>query len=172
MSSISAAGLVALLAVVGVSTIWSTGVILWAMWTSDALKSIGMVIPLVSFLLILRAWRSLAWEMDGSWWGFALLLATAILVKMREQSSMVLVLSPEWNLYIPPPSLVVVAYAVGVVLLFGGGRLLRAALFPLLLLLFVNPVPHLFNVYVDLPLQRVSAHVARGFAMANRKSVV
>jgi len=136
------------------------------MWTSDALKSIGMVIPLVSFLLILRAWRSLAWEMDGSWWGFALLLATAILVKMREQSIMVLVLSPEWNLYIPPPSLVVVAYAVGVVLLFGGGRLLRAALFPLLLLLFVNPVPHLFNVYVDLPLQRVSAHVARGFAMA------
>ena len=139
---------------------------LWAMWTSDPLKSIGMVIPVVSFVLVLRVWRSLGWEMHGSWWGFVLLLGTAILVKMREQSVMILVLSPQWNLYIPPPSLVIVAYGVGLTLLFGGRRLVRASLFPLLLLLFVNPVPHLFNVYVDLPLQRASAHVARGFAMA------
>ncbi len=139
---------------------------LWAMWTTDALKSIGMIIPIVSFLLILRVWRSLGWEMEGTWWGFVLLLAVSILVKLRDQSIMVLVLSPEWSLYIPPPSLVVFAYAIGIVLLFGGLRLFRASLFPLILLLFVNPVPHLFNVYVDLPLQRASAHVARGFAMA------
>jgi exosortase J len=139
---------------------------LWALWTTDALKSIGMVIPLVSFLLILRAWRSLGWRMDGTWWGFALLLGTAILVKMREQTVMVFELSSAWSIYIPPPSLVVFAYAAGLVLLFGGRRLFRAALFPLILLLFVNPIPHLFNVYVDLPLQRASAHVARAFAMA------
>lgn len=162
----SAAACVAALAILGVATIWSSGVILWAMWTTDALKSIGMVIPVVSFLLILRAWRSLGWEMQGSWWGFVLLLATAIVVKLREQSIMVLVLSPEWNLYIPPPSLVVFAYGIGLVLFFGGRRLVRASLFPLILLLFVNPIPHLFNVYVDLPLQRASAHIARGFAMA------
>ena len=161
-----AAGFVAILAILGVASIWSSSVMLWALWTTDALKSIGMVIPVVSFLLILRVWRSLGWEMDGTWWGFALLLATAILVKMREQSVMVLVLGPEWNLYIPPPSVVVFAYGVGLVLLSGGRRLFRASLFPLILLLFVNPVPHLFNVYVDLPLQRASAHVARGFAMA------
>ena len=125
-----------------------------------------MVIPVVSFLLILRVWRTQHWQLDGSWWGFALLFATAVVVKLREQSILVLVLSPEWNLYIPPPSLVVLAYGVGFVLLFGGWRLLRASVFPLVLLLFVNPVPHLFNVYVDLPLQRASAHVARGFAMA------
>jgi exosortase J len=139
---------------------------LWSLWTTDALKSIGMIVPVISFLLILRAWHSLGWEMDGTWWGFALLLGTAILVKMREQSVMVLVVAPEWNLYIPPPSLVVFAYGVGMVLLFGGKRLFRASLFPLILLLFVNPIPHLFNVYVDLPLQRASAHVARAFAMA------
>jgi len=166
VSSALAAALVGLLAILGITTIWSSGVILWAMWTTDALKSIGMVIPVVSFLLVLRAWRSIGWEMDGTWWGFALLLTVAILVKLREQSIMVLVLSPEWSLYIPPPSLVVFAYGVGLVLLFGGTRLFRAALFPLILLLFVNPIPHLFNVYVDLPLQRASAHVARGFAMA------
>jgi len=166
ISSPIAAGLAGLLAVLGIATIWSAGEILWAMWTTDALKSIGMVIPVVSFLLVLRAWRSLGWETDGTWWGFALLVAIAILVKLREQSIMVLVLSPEWSLYIPPPSLVVFAYGVGLVLLFGGRRLFRASLFPLILLLFVNPIPHVFNVYVDLPLQRASAHVARGFAIA------
>ena len=45
-------------------------------------------------------------------------------------------------------------------------RLYRAALFPIVLIWFVNPIPHIFNVYVDLPLQRVSAHVARAFAIA------
>ena len=166
MSPTVAAGLVVLLSILGIATIWSAGVQLWALWTTDALKSIGMIIPVVSLLLVVRAWRSLGWEMDGSWWGFALLLATAILVKMREQTIMILVLSPEWNLYIPPASLVMFAYGVGAVLLFGGPRLFRASIFPLILLLFVNPVPHIFNVYVDLPLQRVSAHVARGFAIA------
>ena len=38
--------------------------------------------------------------------------------------------------------------------------------FPLVLLWFVNPIPHIFNVFVDLPLQRASAHVARAFAIA------
>jgi exosortase J len=166
VSPAMAATIVAALAVLGVSTIWSMGLSLWGLWTTDALKSIGMVIPLVSFLLILRAWRSLGWEMDGTWWGFAILLATAIVVKLREQAVMVLVLSPQWNLNFPPASVVALAYGAGLVLLFGGRRLFRASVFPLVLLLFVNPIPHLFNVYVDLPLQRASAHVARGFAMA------
>jgi exosortase J len=52
------------------------------------------------------------------------------------------------------------------VLLFGGTRLFRSALFPVVLLWFVNPIPHIFNVFVDLPLQRASAHVARAFAIA------
>jgi exosortase J len=56
-----------------------------------------------------------------------------------------------------------------VVLLLGGVRLFRAALFPILLLWFVNPVPHVFNQLVDLPLQAASAHIARGFAMALRQ---
>jgi exosortase J len=57
------------------------------------------------------------------------------------------------------------AYGSGVVLLFGGVRLYRAALFPILLLWFANPIPHVFSLWVDLPLQRVSAHIARAFAM-------
>jgi exosortase J len=160
------AAIAALLAVLGLTTIWSSLLYLWAMWSTDALKSIGMVVPAVSFVLVLRAWRSLGWELDGTWWGFALLVATAVLVRIREQAVMLLVLSPQWTLTFPPHSLVMFAYGAGLVLLFGGRRLFRAALFPLLFLFLVNPVPHVFNVFVDLPLQRASAHVARAFAMA------
>ena len=165
-SASRSAGFAALLAILGVSTIWSTMVVLWSMWTTDALKSIGMFVPLVSFVLILRVWRSLGWEMEGSWWGLVILVVTAAVVHVRDQAILVFVFSPQWSIYVPPQSLVVFAYGAGVVLLFGGKRLFRAALFPLILLWFVNPIPHIFNVFVDLPLQRVSAHVARAFAMS------
>jgi len=49
--------------------------------------------------------------------------------------------------------------------LLGGVRVWRAALFPLALLLLVNPVPKAFQL-VDLPLQFVSAQVAHSFALA------
>jgi exosortase J len=58
-----------------------------------------------------------------------------------------------------------IGYAAGAVLLLGGPRLFRAALFPILLLWFVNPVPNAFSRLVDLPLQTVSAHIARAFAV-------
>lgn len=133
---------------------------------TDALKSIGMMIPLVSFVLILRVWQKLQWEMQGSWWGLVILAATIAAVHLRNQAVLVFVFSPEWNIYIPPPSLIAFAYGAGAVLLFGGPRLFRAALFPIVLLWFVNPIPHIFNVFVDLPLQRISAYVARAFAIA------
>lgn len=161
-----AAGFAAVLAVLGVCSIWSTAAALWQLWTMDALKSIGMMVPLISFVLILRVWRSQSWQMEGSWWGLAILAVTIAAVHVRDQAVLVLVVSPKWAVYFPPHSLVAFAYGAGVVLLFGGTRLFRAALFPIVLLWFVNPIPHFFNVLVDLPLQRVSAHVARAFAIA------
>ena len=158
--------LACVLAVLGLASIGSAALQLWALWVTDALKSIGMVVPLVSFLLILRVWRSLGWELEGSWWGLAVLVATALLVRFRDQAVLLLYLGPAWTLSLPPVSIVIFLYGLGVVLLFGGPRLARASVFPLLLLLFVNPIPHVFNTFVDLPLQRASAHVARGFAMA------
>src|SRR5277367_1844351 len=83
LSTSWAAGLVALLALLGLSTILSTMNALWFLWTTDALKSIGMFIPVVSFVLILRAWKSLGWEMEGSWWGLVILVADAFLVHLR-----------------------------------------------------------------------------------------
>jgi exosortase J len=160
------AGLATVFAVLGLCSIWSTVGLLWQLWTLDALKSIGMMIPLVSAVLILRVWRSQQWQMHGSLWGLVILMVTIAAVHIRDQAILVFVVSPQWAVYFPPHSLVAFAYVSGVVLLFGGTRLYRAALFPIILIWFVNPIPHIFNVYVDLPLQRVSAHVARTFAIA------
>ena len=165
LSPVQFAALAATLAALGLATIWPTMVALWTMWTTDALKSIGMVVPLVSAALILRAWRGIGWRTEGTWWGLALLLFAMLLAHFQEQATLILVISPSWSTALPPPSLVLLMYGSGVVLLFGGKRLYRAALFPILLLWFANPIPHIFSLFVDLPLQRVSAHIARAFAM-------
>lgn len=159
------AALATAVAVLGLSVIWPAVVSLWVMWTTDALKSIGMMVPLVSLILILRAWRRLGWEMDGTWWGLPLLLIAIAAVWTQQRSVLLLVVSPNWATALPPPSLVLLAYGSGAVLLIGGVRLYRAALFPILLLWFANPVPHAFSLLVDMPLQTVSAHIARSFAM-------
>lgn len=161
---IAAVGFSVALGVAGLFSISSTFSTLWAMWTTDPLKSIGALIPIVSIILILRVWRSLGWTLQGNWWGLVILAATIAVVHVRDQAVIALVLSPSWTIVLPPYSLVVLAYTVGFVLLFGGVRLLRAARFPVALMWFVNPVPHFFNRYIDLPLQHASAMVARSFA--------
>jgi exosortase J len=155
-----------LLGLSGLFAISSTWSALWAMWMTDPLKSIGCLVPLVSLVLILRAWRSTDWSTEGNWWGLAVLATTIAVVHLRDQAVLELVLSPSWSITLPPHSMIAVAYATGVVLFFGGVRLLRAARFPVVLMWFVNPVPHIFNRYVDLPLQHASAVIARSFAHA------
>jgi exosortase J len=155
-----------LLGVAGLFAISSTCNALWDMWMNDPLKSIGGLIPIASLVLILRVWRSLRWETEGTWWGLAILAATIAVVHVRDQAVIEMVLSPSWSIVLPPHSLVAVMYSAGVVLLFGGVRLLRAAWFPVALMWFVIPVPHFFNRFIDLPLQHASAVIARSFAHA------
>jgi exosortase J len=166
LAPVQFAALGAVFAALGVATVWPTAQALWKMWMAEPTKSIGMAIPVVSLVLVLRAWRALGWRAEGSWWGLAVLLATAAAVWTQQRAVLVLVVTPHWSTVLPPASLVAVGYAAGAVLLLGGTRLFRAALFPILLLWFVNPVPHAFSLLVDLPLQTVSAHMARAFAMA------
>src|SRR5215469_9801033 len=162
----SIVALVVALSAAGLFAISSTCAVLWSMWMNDPLKSIGGLVPLVSLLLILRVWRSLRWEMDGTWWGLAILAVTIGVVHVRGQAIIEMVLSPSWSIVLPPYSMVAVAYTAGIVLLFGGMRLLRVAWFPVMLMWFVNPVPHFFNRFIDLPLQHASAVIARSFAHA------
>jgi exosortase J len=165
--SLARAGLLAtLLSVVGIFAVYSSVFAVWKMWTLDPLKSIGGFVPIISLILILRIWRSLSWEMDGSWWGLVILAATFALVHLRDVAIMELVLSPSWSLFLPPHSLVAVAYAAGAVLLFGGKKLLWRAKFPVALMWLVDPVPNYFTVHIDLPLQHMSSMIARGFAHA------
>ncbi|MGI4829676.1 MAG: exosortase J [Janthinobacterium lividum] len=154
------------LSVVGILCLLPTDLFLWALWSTDPLKSIGAFVPPISLLLILRAWRALDWDTRGTWWGLVLLAVTVLTVHLREHAVLELVLSPSWSIFLPPHSLVAFAYGSGVVLLFGGTRLYRAAVFPVCLLWLVNPVPHVFNRFVDLPLQHASAATARAFAHA------
>lgn len=165
LSPVQFAALATTLAVLGLSTIWPTVLGLWTLWTTDALRSIGMAIPPVSLILILRAWRTLGWQAKGTWWGLLLLLIPMAMIRVQQNAVLILVVSPQWSILLPPLWLMLLAYGSGVVLLLGGTQLYRAALFPILLLCFANPVPGVFSFLVDLPLQHASAHIARAFAM-------
>ncbi len=153
-------------ALAGVLTVWDGAKALLGIWLTDDLKSMGLVVPVVSYLLVLRAWRSIGWRAEGDWWGFALLAATAVLMFVRYQTLLIVTVNHDWLLQLPPLPLIAVLYAAGVVLLFGGRRLLRAAWFPVLFMWAVIPVPQTFSRRVDLPLQHASAHIARAFAHA------
>lgn len=159
-----AVGAAVLLSIAGLFAISSACMGLWSMWMTDPLKSIGGLVPLVSLALILLAWRRLGWQMNGTWWGLAVLAVTVAIVHVRDTTLLELVLAPSWSITLPPLSVIAVAYTAGAVLLFGGMNLLRAAKFPVALMWFVNPVPHFFNRYIDLPLQHAAAVIARGFA--------
>jgi len=153
-------------ATVGLLSISSVVQALLGIWRTDDLKSIGLVVPFVCAALILRAWRQIGWRAQGSWWGFVLLAGSAALVYLRDQTLLIITINKDWLLQIPPLPLIAVVYAAGIVLLFGGKRLLKAAWFPVLLMWAVIPVPQTFSRRIDLPLQHASATVARAFAHA------
>ncbi len=164
LSSAIVIGVASVCAAAGLLTFYSTVRALLGHWRTDDLQSVGLLVPFVCFALILRAWRSLGWETEGTWWGFALLAGSAALMFLRDQTLLVITIHKDWLLQVPPLPLVAILYALGLVLLFGGKRLLRAAWFPVLFMGAVLPVPQTFSRRVDLPLQHASATVARGFA--------
>ncbi len=160
------AGIATVCAAAGVLTVYDTAAKLYDIWTTDDLKSMGLVVPFICWLLILRAWRALGWETEGSWWGLVVLAASAGLMFLRDQMLLIVTVNKDWLLQLPPLPLEAVIYATGVVLLFGGRRLLRAAWFPVLFMWAVIPVPQTFSRRIDLPLQHASASVARAWAHA------
>jgi exosortase J len=156
--------LACLCAAVGLFAICNTVLSLMDIWQTDALKSVGLAVPFVCFALIFRDWRSIGWETEGTWWGFALLAGGVFLVFLRDQMLLIVTVNKDWLLQLPPLPLIAVLYAASLVLLFGGTRLLRAAWFPVLLMWAVIPVPQTFSRRVDVPLQHAGAIVARNFA--------
>ena len=136
---------------------------LWMTWTTDPLKSIGMLIPPASLVLTLLVWRKTGWEMRGTSWGLGVICMAFVLSLLRQKFLLSATVGAA-SVSVVPISLPVYLYASGVVLLFAGTRVWRAAWFPLGLLLLSQPVPGISNGLIDLPLQSISAHVARSFA--------
>lgn len=140
---------------------------LWALWTNDALRSFGMLLPLAAICLGAMQFKSGNWNDQGSWWGFAA-MAAAVTLAINSATH-----TPYLNflfgghmlpLHLLPVGALLWLYFAGAVVLFGGHPALRRQRFPLILLLFVNPVPHAFTTLADLPLQAIGAQTARAFA--------
>ncbi len=133
------------------------------LWHEDPLRSVGIFFPFISIVLVVSAWRDTGWSWHSSLWGF-LPLGLAVMLARILGEGVVTYRFHSHSLSLLQPGLFFFAYGSGVVLLLGGRRLWRASLFPLLLLFCVNPVPHLFNSLIDLPMQAASANTARSFA--------
>jgi exosortase J len=112
---------------------------------------------------VLVSWRRLGWSIDGTFWALPLLALSMPLARAIAVSTFVVGYNGQ-RLSLMNFGTVLFLYAGGSVLLFGGPRLLRASIVPLCLLLLIDPVPHVFNLAVDLPLQHLSASAARAFA--------
>jgi exosortase J len=137
---------------------------LWDIWTNDPLRSIGGLIVAASVVLTLRVWRQLDWELCGSWWGL-LPLASAFFISLLQVKLSWLLVLGSMHINFIPPKLALYCLGSGLVILFAGLQVWRKAWFPLLLLIFSQPVPMICSHYLDLPLQSLSAHVARSFAV-------
>ena len=153
----------AVLAAVGCLGLYRELALLWVNWTGDPLRSIGILIPPASIWLTLRVWRQCGWQLRGTWWGLGL-IGLAYLLNLVQQKVLLLAVFGGASLSFLPLSLPLYLYASGIMLLFAGTEVWRKAWFPLGLLLLSQPVPVLANGLIDIPLQNISARVARSFA--------
>jgi exosortase J len=154
---------IGVLAAVGCFGIYRELTVLWITWTTDPLRSIGILIPPASIVLTLRVWRQYGWQLRGSWWGLLVIGGSFVSSLMRDKT-VLLGFFGRAEVNMIPVSLPVYLYVSGVVLFFAGVSVWRKAWFPLGLLMLSQPVPQLANGLIDIPLQNVAARVARAFA--------
>ena len=155
---------IAVLAGLGAIGLSAATLRLWDDWTDDPLRSIGMLLVPAGVLLTLRVWRQSGWELRGTWWGLLPAILGLCMSGLRHTFAGIMLVGPlHFNLFAPKFSLYL--FASGFMLLFAGTRVWLRAWFPLALLLCAQPVPNFALVHGDLPLQDISAHIARSFAL-------
>ena len=119
-------------------------------WSTDEDVGHGFFVPLVAAYI---AWQRrdaiLALELKPTWWGAAVMLWGAI------QGTMGMLAA---ELFLQRTSLLFLL--LGLLLLIGGAPLVRALLFPLLLLPFMIPIPAILFNQITFPLQIFASRVA------------
>jgi len=122
-------------------------------WSTDQDMSHGFfVLPVVAFIVWQRRVDLAAIAPAVNWWGFAIAVLGAIMMLLGALAA---------QLFIAQTAFVV--SITGAVLLFGGTRALQILAFPLLLLLFLFPIPALLYARITLPLQIFASAAAETF---------
>ena len=118
--------------------------------------SFGLLLPVVSAYIIYLKWPKIRQESwNPSWLGLAILALGFSIYLVGELAA---------DPFIPRLSFVLVI--TGVVCLFGGIKNVRLLGFPLLLLVFMIPLPGMVTKSLTLPLQLMSSSLAAGFLRA------
>lgn len=133
-------------------------------WFTDPLRSIGVILPVVACVFLLRALKEFEGPWIGTTRGLALVVAAMVVVQVLRTHSVQIWLTPAVRFDPLPGGLAISLLLAGGLLILGGQRLLRVCVFPVVLFGITNPVPHVFSERFDLPLQQASAIAARGFA--------
>jgi exosortase len=112
-------------------------------WSTDPDMSHGFfVLPVAAYLVWRRRAELREIEREPNWWGFAIAALGAVLMLLGTLGAQVFVARAAFLVSL-----------TGAVLLLGGTRRLRILAFPLLLLLFLFPIPAIVYARVTLPLQ-------------------
>jgi len=119
-------------------------------WWDDPNYSHGFLVPLFSaFVLWQRRETIRALDVRGSWWGLPVILAGIATLVVGQVGA---------EEFLSRSSLVIILG--GLVWFHAGGPILRVALFPLLFLLFMVPLPAIIFYAIAFPLQSLAAQNA------------
>lgn len=122
---------------------------LYAIWNLQPEYSYGILIPVLTLVLIWRERNQLrGMPFTGSWYGLLLIVAGLVLRFIGQLSTMHAVVHY---------ALLLVLY--GLVLALTGPALFRRLLMPLLILIFMVPLPPFFSDQLSLQLQLVSSQI-------------
>jgi len=119
-------------------------------WATDSDMSHGfLVLPVVAFVVWRRRAELAAIQPQTNWWGFAIAVWGAVQMLLGALAAQV---------FLARTALLV--SVIGAVLFLGGSRTLKTLAFPLLLLLFLFPIPGALYAQVTLPLQMFASATA------------
>jgi exosortase D (VPLPA-CTERM-specific) len=123
---------------------------------SDEDFSYGLLLPFVSAYLVYLKWPEIRrgpWQ--PSWAGLAIMALGLILYMAGRLAGEVYSARFSFPIFI-----------AGILLLFGGWKILRLLAFPLFLLIFMLPLPSIVTSSITFPLQLISSHLAANFLQA------